>query len=108
MQNKANLLKTNVTIVLVRDYENEHNWTLGENKPNQTQSVVPALTCGELVEPSRTACRQSKFTPAARTIASCPYQPQSPNKVDQNALICDYIFGYKRVFRLFCCFLQPY
>jgi hypothetical protein len=26
--------KMNVTIVLVRDYENEHNWTLGEIKPN--------------------------------------------------------------------------
>ncbi|MHC4360836.1 MAG: hypothetical protein ACYSTN_08625 [Planctomycetota bacterium] len=76
MQNKANLLKTNVTIVCTEDYENKYNWTLGENKPNlchryQTQSVVslpalsivevPALTCGELVEPSRTACRQSKF-----------------------------------------------
>jgi hypothetical protein len=34
--------KTNVTIVLVRDYENEHNRTLGENRPNQTQSPPPA------------------------------------------------------------------
>ncbi|MHC4076501.1 MAG: hypothetical protein ACYSRZ_08850, partial [Planctomycetota bacterium] len=30
--------ETNVTIVLVRDYENEYNWTLGEIKPKQTQS----------------------------------------------------------------------
>jgi hypothetical protein len=47
MQNKANLPKTNVTIVLVRDYENEYNWTLGEIRPNlchryQTQSCPPA------------------------------------------------------------------
>jgi hypothetical protein len=58
--------KMNITTAVRRDYKNERNWTLGENKPNlchryQTQSVVPALTCGELVEPSRTACRQSKF-----------------------------------------------
>ena len=39
MQNKANLLDTqmNVNKVLTKDYENIANWTLGENKPNQTQ-----------------------------------------------------------------------
>ena len=39
MQNKANFRKSqmNVTAVLTKDYENKSNWTLGENKPNQTQ-----------------------------------------------------------------------
>jgi hypothetical protein len=40
MQNKANLPKTNVTIVLVRDYENEHNWTLGEIKPKPARQTL--------------------------------------------------------------------
>jgi len=29
----------NASIFSQMDYENKHNWTLGENKPNQTQSV---------------------------------------------------------------------
>jgi len=36
MQNKPNLLNAqmNVTSFYTVDYENKHNWTLGENKPN--------------------------------------------------------------------------
>jgi len=36
MQNKANLLNTqmNLSLVVTKDYENIANWTLGENKPN--------------------------------------------------------------------------
>jgi len=39
MQNKANLLDTqmNVTIVLTKYYENKRLYSHGENKPNQTQ-----------------------------------------------------------------------
>jgi len=39
MQNKPNLLKDqmNVSIFSQMAYENKHNWTLSENKPNQTQ-----------------------------------------------------------------------
>ncbi|MHC4462111.1 MAG: hypothetical protein ACYS30_11885 [Planctomycetota bacterium] len=39
MQNKPNFLESqmNVTVDITVDYENKHNWTLGENKPNQTQ-----------------------------------------------------------------------
>ena len=35
MQNKANLLNAqmNVNKVLIKDYENIANWTLGENEP---------------------------------------------------------------------------
>ena len=39
MQNKPNFQKSqmNVSSVLTTNYENKSNWTLGENKPNQTQ-----------------------------------------------------------------------
>ena len=39
MQNKANFRKSQMDVKLniSRDYENKSNWTLGENKPNQTQ-----------------------------------------------------------------------
>ena len=39
MQNKPNLLdaQMNVSSILTTDYENKSNWTLGENKPNQSQ-----------------------------------------------------------------------
>jgi hypothetical protein len=40
MQNKANLPKTNVTTAITRDYENKHNWTLGEIKPNLVRRLV--------------------------------------------------------------------
>ena len=30
----------NISSVITKDYENKSNWTLGENKPNQTQPVV--------------------------------------------------------------------
>ncbi len=40
MQNKPNLPKSqmNVSIYLQTDYENKHDWTIGKNKPNQSQS----------------------------------------------------------------------
>jgi hypothetical protein len=44
MQNEPNFRKSqmNVNLYITRDYENKHNWTLGENEPNsnpiQTQS----------------------------------------------------------------------
>ena len=40
MQNKANFpdAQMNVTSLITVEYENKSNWTLGENKPNQTQS----------------------------------------------------------------------
>jgi len=36
MQNKPNFLdaQMNVSSILTSDYENKHNWTLSENKPN--------------------------------------------------------------------------
>ncbi len=39
MQNEPNLPddQMNVNKVLTKDYENKPNWTLGENKPNQSQ-----------------------------------------------------------------------
>jgi hypothetical protein len=40
MQNKPNFRKAemNVTSLITVEYENNSNWILGENKPNQTQS----------------------------------------------------------------------
>jgi len=45
MQNKANFLdaQMNVSSILTTYYENKSNWTLGENKPKQTQSQVALL-----------------------------------------------------------------
>ena len=42
MQNKPNFRKSqmNLSVYLEKAYENKSNWTLGENKPNQTQFVV--------------------------------------------------------------------
>jgi len=39
MQNKPNFQKSqmNLNLYNTTDYENKSNWTLGENKPNQTQ-----------------------------------------------------------------------
>ncbi len=39
MQNKANFLKSQMNVYPYNTtvYENKSNWTLGENKPNQTQ-----------------------------------------------------------------------
>jgi len=47
MQNKPNFqdAQMNVNIFSQMAYENKHNWTLGENKPNSNP------TCSELVEP---------------------------------------------------------
>ena len=45
----------NVNAFLQMDYENKHNLTLGENKPNQTQSLVKDLIA--LVKNSCAPCR---------------------------------------------------
>ncbi len=39
MQNKPNFQKSqmNVNLYNTMDYERKRNWTLGQNKPNQTQ-----------------------------------------------------------------------
>jgi len=39
LQNKPNFRKSqmNVNLYITTDYENKSNWTLGENKPNQSQ-----------------------------------------------------------------------
>jgi len=45
MQNKPNFqdAQMNVSFVLTKNYENKFNWTLGENKPNQTQFLHQEL-----------------------------------------------------------------
>ncbi|UCE49282.1 MAG: hypothetical protein JSW47_03895, partial [Phycisphaerales bacterium] len=47
MQNKPNFLrdKMNVTSFIAEAYENISNWTLGENKPNQTQFQIQQVPC---------------------------------------------------------------
>ncbi len=47
MQNKPNFpkIQMNVSILLQMDYENKHNWTIGQNKPNQTQSPKSPNEC---------------------------------------------------------------
>ena len=57
MQNKPNLPegKIDAKYVFTKAYENKHNWILGENKPNQTQSkpilvdscwILSRIRCG--------------------------------------------------------------
>jgi len=43
MQNKPNFLESQMNIKSLHTvvYENKSNWTLGENKPKQTQSCPP-------------------------------------------------------------------
>ncbi len=45
MQNKPNFLdaQMNISSILTTDYENKHNWTLGQNKPNSN----PIKACPE-------------------------------------------------------------
>jgi hypothetical protein len=52
MQNKPNFQKSqmNVSIFLTKAYEYKSNWTLGENKPNQTQSVQSVVKKGNKSE----------------------------------------------------------
>jgi len=47
MQNKPNFRKSqmNVSIFLQMTYENKHNWTLGENKPNSNPIKPNLLKC---------------------------------------------------------------
>ncbi len=44
MQNKPNFRKSqmNVSIYLQTDYENKHDWTIGQNKPN-SNPIKPNL-----------------------------------------------------------------
>jgi hypothetical protein len=54
MQNKANFLDAlmNGTSIMTVDYENNSNWTLGENKPNfETKKCcfIGRLTTGALL-----------------------------------------------------------
>ena len=45
MQNKPNLpnAQMNIYLLLTMDYENISDWTLGENKPKQTQFLYQEL-----------------------------------------------------------------
>jgi hypothetical protein len=42
LQNKANFQKSqmNIKLNIPSNYEKKLNWTLGENKPNQSQSAI--------------------------------------------------------------------
>jgi len=50
-------------------YEYKHNWTLGENKPNQTQST-PSMDAGKPVKKSR-SLRYSPFAHGRRETIIC-------------------------------------
>jgi hypothetical protein len=56
MQNKPNFqdTKMNVNLYNTTDYENIANWTLGENKPNQTQWIGNELKSP--ISPKLTKC----------------------------------------------------
>ncbi len=50
MQNEPNLPKAqmNVTKVLIKDYENKTNWTLGENEPKTNPIKANFCTIGSV------------------------------------------------------------
>jgi len=52
MQNKANFKnnRMDVNLIITRDYERKSNWTLGENKANQSQFVFFTAENAELAE----------------------------------------------------------
>jgi len=56
MQNKANFQKSqmDVTFYSTMNYENISDWTLGENKPKQSQSIGKELKCP--ISPKLTKC----------------------------------------------------
>jgi hypothetical protein len=51
LQNKANSQKSqmNVRLNISRDYKKKSKWTLGENKPKQSQSAIGLLACGGFI-----------------------------------------------------------
>ena len=59
-QNKPNLLdaQMNISSVLTKDYENETDWTFGENKPN----TKPIQTQSNPISPPH-AAKQTQFKP---------------------------------------------
>jgi len=57
----------NASIFSQMDYENKHNWTLGENKPNQTQSVFLPSSNEEMFI-SKTAKKSLRPLPASITM----------------------------------------
>ncbi|MHC4461838.1 MAG: hypothetical protein ACYS6W_00430 [Planctomycetota bacterium] len=67
MQNKPNFRKSqmNVSAFSQKAYENMSDWTLGKNKPNQTQSPQRNFTAINLKKPkihlSRMVCLPEKF-----------------------------------------------
>jgi len=56
MQNKPNFkdAQMNVNLYVTMDYENKHNRTLGQNKPNQSQFLLSSKAKNEI----KIACRK--------------------------------------------------
>ena len=80
MQNKPNFRKSqmNATSFSRTAYENKSNWTLGENKPNQTQlpcpfSAVPGIEQSRRV---RRATLVGEVPSALNPPAGCPFHPR--------------------------------
>jgi len=94
MQNKPNFQKSqmNVSIFSQKDYENISDWTLGENKPNQTQFQPK----NEANKP-----KQTQFQPKNK--ADKPKQSQSylPPAVSKAKITCSGIIcHYNHLFRI--------
>ena len=79
-----------VTLDISRDYEKKSNWTLGENKPNQSQSTeaFQRLSWRPVGQPSsrltarsiRSACRWFELTcPCLPEAAQCSAQSAQSN-----------------------------
>ena len=80
MQNKPNFQKSqmNVSIYLQMAYENKHNWTLSENKPNQTQFQKGGLhgyMFGATSHRDTIPCRSSSKGKADRSLRPCRRKP---------------------------------
>ncbi len=76
MQNKPNFLESqmNVSTVLTEAYENKHNWTLGENKPN--------------TNPNKANTKPIKANKMPKQTQYKPNQTQFPKGQNERKLIC--------------------
>jgi len=92
MQNKPNLPKSqmNINPYNTTDYENKSNWTLGENKPKQTQ-----------FKPNPSGLRCLRRSPSMRRrMTHCRTdQTQFPKSQNERKLICYRGLQKKRWFR---------
>jgi hypothetical protein len=87
MQNEPNFQKSqmNVKPFMTMDYENKHDWTLGENEP-KTNPILPAVAlakAGSTPYPERDYENKHNWTLGENKPKTNPIQTQSKPKQSQ-------------------------